>query len=194
MNIDQKQRSDIDNLESNTISMELDEYSTLSSPLSINLLLNDGFNGINWIIKMGNDNCFFKSNLVENDRLEIKLSQDKLLNKNIENIIFRMIPYVDVNGGILDNIGLSNGNVTYYKKCETVINNEDDIYINCDLFGLSQSDLNTLINDEYFYIILNFNGELTNTSIKLKNIFIDFVFSDKLQNEKDVILNRLGEL
>ena len=185
MDIDQSQRRDIDNIQNDKISLTIDDYNTLSSPLYFNLL-NYVVDGYNWIV---NNNRFIKYNLVENDKLVFHIDKvNELLEKNIINI---KIEFDIVNGNnnfIFDGINLIHDDVIK-SKFFNVFMNRNHFSFNCKLFDYDNLDF--ISNGKGFNVELLFNGNKSNSALVLENINIVFEFTDKLQNEKDVIYNRI---
>ena len=185
MNIDQSQRRDIDNIQNDKISLTIDDYNTLSSPLYFNLL-NYVVDGYNWIV---NNNRFIKYNLVENDKLVFHIDKvNELLEKNIINI---KIEFDIVNGNnnfIFDGINLIHDDVIK-SKFFNVFMNRNHFSFNCKLFDYDNLDF--ISNGKGFNVELLFNGNKSNSALVLENINIVFEFTDKLQNEKDAIYNRI---
>ena len=185
MDIDQSQRRDIDNIQNDKISLTIDDYNTLSSPLYFNLL-NYVVDGYNWIV---NNNRFIKYNLVENDKLIFHIDKvNELLEKNIINI---KIEFDIVNGNnnfIFDGINLIHDDVIK-SKFFNVFMNRNHFSFNCKLFDYDNLDF--ISNGKGFNVELLFNGNKSNSALVLENINIVFEFTDKLQNEKDAIYNRI---
>lgn len=185
MDIDQSQRRDIDNIQNDKISLVIDEYNTLSSPLYFNLL-NYVVDGYNWVV---NNNRFIKYNLVENDKLVFHIDKvDELLEKNIINI---KIEFDIVNGNnnfILNGINLIHDDVIKSKSFN-VFMNRSHFSFNCKLFDYDNLDF--IVDGKGFNVELLFNGNKSNSALVLENINIVFEFTDKLQNEKDTIYNRI---
>ena len=185
MNLEQTQRKDIDDIQNDKISLVIDKYNTLSSPLYFNLL-NYVVDGYNWIV---NNNRFIKYNLVENDKLVFHIDKvDELLEKNIINI---KIEFDIVNGNnnfILDGINLIHDDIIK-SKFFNVFMNRNHYSFNCKLFDYDNLDF--IVDGKGFNIELLFNGNKSNSALVLENINIVFEFTDKLQNEKDTIYNRI---
>ena len=185
MDIDQSQRRDIDNIQNDKISLTIDDYNTLSSPLYFNLL-DYVVDGYNWVV---NNNRFIKYNLVENDKLVFHIDKvDELLEKNIINI---KIEFDIVNGNnnfIFNGINLIHDDVIK-SKFFNVFMNRSHFSFNCKLFDYDNLDF--IINGKGFNVELLFNGNKSNSALVLENINIVFEFTDKLQNEKDAIYNRI---
>ena len=185
MDIDQSQRRDIDNIQNDKISLVIDEYNTLSSPLYFNLL-NYVVDGYNWVV---NNNRFIKYNLVENDKLVFHIDKvNELLEKNIINI---KIEFDIVNGNnnfIFNGINLIHDDVIK-SKFFNVFMNRSHFSFNCKLFDYDNLDF--IVDGKGFNVELLFNGNKSNSALVLENINIVFEFTDKLQNEKDAIYNRV---
>ena len=188
--MDQQQRNDIDNLQTDHISLSIDENNTLTSPLEISLLDDVIISGNNWIIT---DDYLLKGNLADEDSLYFSLSQNLLRFKNIYKIKVQFSAECSTNGILLESVGLSDGYTTNYEIVETTINNLSDVDVDCSLFGLESNDVNTLMNDDYFTIVLGFNGKSLNSSLKLTDVKLVVYFDELLQNEIDTIDNRLCE-
>lgn len=68
------------------------------------------------------------------------------------------------------------------------------IDIVCDIFGLDDEVLNNIIVNQGFGIGLNFEGNKTNASVNISNVRLSLEFTNKLQEEVDVVANRSEEL
>ena len=189
--MDQQQRNDIDNLQTDHISLSIDENNTLTSPIGISLLDDVIISGNNWIIT---DDYLLKGNLADEDSLYFSLSQNLLRFKNVNKIKVLFSSECSTDGIVLESVGLSDGYTTNYEIVETTINNLSDVDVDCSLFGLESNDVNTLMNDDYFTIVLGFNGKSLNSSLKLTDVKLVVYFDELLQDEIDSVNNRIGDV
>lgn len=185
MDIDQSQRRDIDNIQNDKISLTIDDYNVIDSPLNKNLY-NFMVDGYNWI---KNDNKIFKYNLVENDKLVFHIDKiDELFEKIITNIKISFEIENGNNNFIFNGVNLIHDDIIKSKTFNEFMNKREMIF-NCGTFNYS--DLDFIVNGKEFDIELLFNGNKSNSMFSLKNIYIVFEFVDKLTNESDTVVNRL---
>lgn len=185
MDLEQTQRKDIDDIANDKISLAIDDYNTLTSPLEVDLLdyVADGYN---WVIA---NEQYIKYNLVENDKLVFSINMiSELLHKNITNIKVEFDIVDGNNDFIFNGINLIHDDVTKNKTFNVFLN-DDSFSFDCDLFDYD--DLDFIVNGKGFQLELLFNGNKVNSSLVLENVKMVFNFTDKLQGEKDTIYNRI---
>lgn len=189
MDIDRKQRTDIDTVTNDRLTLAIDEGNIIESPYVQETI--ESFVGNNWIIT---DNVYVKYNLVEDDTIifnyeaitelaqkditKVTVSFDYL----VENII-NVLP-------VLTNVSLNHSMITY-KTVDLSLSDEGHVDIDCSLFDIDNEVLNTIISSQGFGIGLSFNGKLSNVTLKLSNVKVKFKFDDKLLPESNSVVNRL---
>lgn len=189
MDIDRKQRTDIDTVTNDRLTLAIDEGNIIESPYVQETI--ESFVGNNWIIT---DNVYVKYNLVEDDTIifnyeaitelaqkditKVTVSFDYL----VENII-NVLP-------VLANVSLNHSMITY-KTVDLSLSDEGHVDIDCSLFDIDNEVLNTIISSQGFGIGLSFNGKLSNVTLKLSNVKVKFKFDDKLLPESNSVVNRL---
>lgn len=190
LNMDQSQRRDIDEVTNNRITLAVDSENVTVSPY---VFVPTSFVGNNWF-KQGDD--FVKLNLAEQDNIVFTVSAlCNLSEKDITNIIVSFdydVSNVSLNFPIFSNVGFSSSSVTNYFSVENRLNRQGHIDVECSLFGLSSSVVNTAISEQGFSIGLNFNGVKSNANIKLSNVTFKFEFTDKLKSEVIAVTNRVS--
>lgn len=185
MNIDQVQRRDIDELGVNTISLAIDELSSVNE--SFISLLTSNLSANNWY---SDDGSLAKDMVTNDDKLVFSLEpQTDWKYKDIVEI--KLVGNIYSSDLIsLESIGINQ----YFTSLDFPINQSTDVDVSLDISSISQEDLNSLIVDKGFDIVLNFNGNKTNASVSIIELQAVFVFDDKLQGEKEAIMNRIGDL
>lgn len=185
MNIDQVQRRDIDELGVNTISLAIDELSNVDE--SFISLLTSNLSANNWY---SDDGSLAKDMVTNDDKLVFNLEpQTDWKYKNIVEI--KLVGNIYSSDLIsLESIGINQ----YFTSLDFPINQSTDVDVSLDISSISQEDLNSLIVDKGFDIVLNFNGNKTNANVSIIELQAVFVFDDKLQGEKEAIMNRIGDL
>lgn len=189
MDIDRKQRTDIDTVTNDRLTLAIDEGNIIESPYVQETI--ESFVGNNWIIT---DNVYVKYNLVEDDTIifnyeaitelaqkditKVTVSFDYL----VENII-NVLP-------VLTNVSLNHSMITY-KTVDLSLSDEGHVDIDCSLFDIDNEVLNAIISSQGFGIGLSFNGKLSNVTLKLSNVKVKFKFDDKLLPESNSVVNRL---
>lgn len=188
MDIDRKQRTDIDTVTNDRLTLAIDESNIEDNPYVHETI--KGMEGNNWV---NEDTEYVKYNLVEDDNLILiydpitKLSQ-KSINK--VTVSFDYVLSNNINRPILDNISLV-ADSTYHEIVNYELNNSGHIDIDCEIFGIDEVVLNTIISIQGFGIGLNFNGKYSNATIRISNIKVSFKYSDKLYDESGSVINRL---
>lgn len=185
MNIDQVQRRDIDELGVNTISLAIDELSSVNE--SFISLLTSNLSANNWY---SDDGSLAKDMVTNDDKLVFSLEpQTDWKYKDIVGI--KLVGNIYSSDLIsLESIGINQ----YFTSLDFPINQSTDVDVSLDISSISQEDLNSLIVDKGFDIVLNFNGNKTNASVSIIELQAVFVFDDKLQGEKEAILNRIDDV
>lgn len=188
MDIDRKQRTDIDTVTNDRMTLAIDDGNLIESPYSHDEIKE--YEGNNWVVI---NNEYVKYNLVEDDKIIFRY--DPIINlsqKNITKVIVSFDYELDNNLSypLLATISLIHDTINY-KPTNLSLNSQGHVDIDCSLFDVDNLVLNTIISEQGFGIGLNFNGNKSNTTIKLKNINLKFEFEDKLLDESDVVVNRL---
>ena len=188
MDIDRKQRTDIDTVTNDRLTLSIDESNIEDNPYVHETI--KGMEGNNWVNE-GTE--YVKYNLVEDDNLILiydpitKLSQ-KSINK--VTVSFDYMLSNNINRPILDNISLV-ADSTYHEIVNYELNNSGHVDIDCEIFGIDEVVLNTIISIQGFGIGLNFNGKYSNATIRISNVKVSFKYSDKLYDESGSVINRL---
>ena len=188
MDIDRKQRTDIDTVTNDRLTLAIDESNIEDNPYVHETI--KGMEGNNWVME-GNE--YVKYNLVEDDNLTLmydpitKLSQ-KSINK--VTVSFDYVLSNNINRPILDNISLV-ADSTYHEIVNYELNNSGHMDIDCEIFGIDEVVLNAIISIQGFGIGLNFNGKYSNATIRISNVKVSFKYSDKLYDESGSVINRL---
>lgn len=188
MDIDRKQRTDIDDVANDRITLAIDEFNIEESPYEHTLI--KGFIGNNWV-KEGDD--YVKYNLVEDDNLTLSYDPiTKLSHKNITKIIVSFDYALSNHNGspYLSNVSFI-GDDTNYKSVDYKLNDSGHIDVDCQIFGMDNEVLNTVISSQGFGIGLNFNGKYSNSTVRISNIKFKIEFTNKLVAETDSVINRL---
>lgn len=188
MDIDRKQRTDIDTVTNDRLTLTIDESNIEDNPYVHETI--KGMEGNNWV-KEGTE--YVKYNLVEDDSLILTYDPiTKLSQKNINKVTvsFDYVLFNNINRPILDNISLI-ADSTYHEIVNYELNNNGHIDIDCEIFGIDKEVLNTIISNQGFGIGLNFNGKYSNVTIRISNIKVSFKYSDKLYDESGSVINRL---
>ena len=182
MEIDQVQRRDIDELGTNTVSLAIDEMASVNESF-IDLLLVDIIAN-NWY---SDDGSISKQMMSSNDRLVFSCDGEK-------DWSYKDIVEVRLTGNIyasseinLESIGIN----STFTSTDLSINGSTNVDVAFDISEISQEDLNSLITDKGFDIVINFDSLKTNASVSIIELQAVFVFSDKLQGEKEAIMNRI---
>lgn len=105
MDIDRLQRTDIDNISDDRLTLAIDSLNTINSPYVLSL---EEFEGNNWVLV---DDSFIKYNIVEEDNLSFLVaSVTELSEKNITNLIVSF-DYVISDEINLNNISFSHDDI-----------------------------------------------------------------------------------
>jgi len=189
MDIERLHRKDIDNIADDRLTLSIDELNDISSPYSHEDI--GSVEGNNWII---GDNEYTKYNLIENDKVVFSYAPiTDLSQKDIAGIIVSF-DYVVENYSmlpLLDNISIIHDSIEY-KNADLPMNASGHIDMDCQLFGIDNEVLNTIISSKGFGIGLTFNGNKSNATLELSNVKLKVSFSNKLQEEIDAVKNRLS--
>lgn len=184
MDIDQVQRRDINDLETNTISLAVDTLSHVNESVIDLLTVNYVTN--NWYV----DNGLVKESVTSIDKLVFNINaQPSWQYKNIIGIKLFGEIYSD-KPLFIDSIGFNQ----YVKSVDYPIYLSTNVDVDFDITDISQDDLNNLITSKGFDIVVNINGDKSNAYVNISELKLMFIFEDKLANEKEAILNRLNLL
>ncbi len=185
MDIDQVQRRDIDELGTNTVSLAIDELSNVNE--SFIDLLTANLQSNNWY---SDDGSLSKDMLANNDRLVFSLeAQPSWSYKDIAEV--RLVGNIYSSSEIsLESIGIN----STFTSTDLSINGSTNVDLAFDISEFNQDDLNSLITDKGFDIVINFDSLKTNASVSIIELQVVFVFNDKLQGEKEAIMNRISDL
>ena len=188
MDIDRLQRTDIDKVTDDRITLALDSFNTVRSPYVHETF--DDYKCNNWVLI---EDEFVKYNLAEDDNLTLVYNPiTNLSEKDIKKIIvsfdYELEDYDSL--PILDNVSLMHDSIDYLST-NLELNDEMHMDIDCLLFGIDNEVLNNIISERGFGIGLNFNGNKSNATLKLSNIHLSFEFANKLSDETDAVVNRL---
>lgn len=188
MDIDRLQRTDIDKVTDDRITLALDSFNTVRSPYVHETF--DDYKCNNWVLI---EDEFVKYNLAEDDYLTLVYDPiSNLSEKDIKKIIvsfdYELEDYDSL--PILDNVSLMHDSIDYLST-NLELNDEMHMDIDCLLFGIDNEVLNNIISERGFGIGLNFNGNKSNATLKLSNIHLSFEFANKLSDETDAVVNRL---
>lgn len=188
MDIDRLQRTDIDKVTDDRITLSLDSFNTVRSPYVHETF--DDYKCNNWVLI---EDEFVKYNLAEDDYLTLVYDPiTNLSEKDIKKIIvsfdYELEDYDSF--PILDNVSILHDSIDYLST-NLELNDEMHMDIDCLLFGIDNEVLNNIISERGFGIGLNFNGNKSNATLKLSNIHLSFEFANKLSDETDAVVNRL---
>ncbi len=188
MDIDRLQRTDIDKVTDDRITLALDSFNTVRSPYVHETF--DDYKCNNWVLI---EDEFVKYNLAEDDYLTLVYDPiSNLSEKDIKKIIvsfdYELEDYDSL--PILDNVSILHDSIDYLST-NLELNDEMHMDIDCLLFGIDNEVLNNIISERGFGIGLNFNGNKSNATLKLSKIHLSFEFANKLSDETDAVVNRL---
>ena len=188
MDIDRLQRTDIDKVTDDRITLSLDSFNTVRSPYVHETF--DDYKCNNWVLI---EDEFVKYNLAEDDNLTLVYNPiTNLSEKDIKKIIvsfdYELEDYDSL--PILDNVSILHDSIDYLST-NLELNDEMHMDIDCLLFGIDNEVLNNIISERGFGIGLNFNGNKSNATLKLSKIHLSFEFANKLSDETDAVVNRL---
>lgn len=185
LDLEQAQRMDIDDIANDKISLAIDDFNNLTSPLEVDLL-NYAADGFNWVIA---NEQYIKYNLTENDKLVFNVDKiSELSHKNITNIKVEFDIVEGNNNFIFNGINLIHDDVIK-TKLFNVFMDDNSFSFNCGLFNYD--DIDFVVSSKGFQLELLFNGNKINSLLVLENVKMIFSFTDKLQGEKDTIYNRI---
>lgn len=188
MDIERLQRRDIDNVTDDRLTLSIDELKDVSSPYVHSEI--KGIGGNNWIIE---DDEYVKYNLIENDKLILEYGAITDLSQKDISKITVSFDYEVTNYGmlpLLGNVSIIHDSIEY-KNADLPLNASGHIDMDCQLFGIDNEVLNTIISSKGFSIGLTFNGNKSNATLRLSNVNLGVSFSNKLQEEMDAVRNRL---
>lgn len=182
MNTDQAQRRDIDWLNSGTVSMKIDEIVNSNSE-SINLLEVDTEMN-NWYYT---EESLEKPQIIHNDQIIFKVPPSPLFSqKNITQL--RIIGSITTSSEtIITSVRLNTKNTLV----KTTLNDVSDVDITVDISEFDSTELNSLICDKGFDLVINFDYVKSNPTVQINELMLEFTFTNKLQDEQDVVWNRI---
>lgn len=186
MDIDRKQRTDIDKVQDDRISLAIDELTLQQSSYSYPLT---NFSGTNWLNENG---TFVKYNIVEEDNIKFIVEPiTQLAQKDILNIKLSLDYEIDEGNIIINNVFLIHNDLMDYKIVKNEIKGIGHIDIECQIFDINPKLLNTVITEQGFDIGIGINGNKSNSTVKFSNVRLVFEFDNKLSDETDAVVNRL---
>lgn len=209
MDMDQAQRKDIDDLQSSTVSLDINRGYNIQSPITLSLAEYTESVGNNWLI---GDGEWCKESLTNSDSLLFRfnvlteLVDDELLPFNRTDFLrFKVIDKLELIGTgsfVSQNVNkpvpsfVDFGN--YHHPCTSVdydygVFDTLNIHIVFDLDEFDELELNPLRNGELFDIVLGLNGVSSNASVCFSEFKLVVTFSDspKIDSEEDVVWNRI---
>ena len=184
MDLERRQRNDIDIVNDNRLTLDIDALPLVTSPY---IVVPENYEGNNWLIV---NNRYIKYSIAEDDTLAFVFDPiSDLGQKNITEVIVSF----DTNATsiMLDNISLSHDDMVEQEMCEMPIKVAGHIDVSCNIFGLDNEVLNSIISEQGFTIGLNFKGLKSNALVRIWNVEVSFKFSNKLYDESDAVVNRL---
>lgn len=186
--MDQAQRRDIRKLEDNTLSMSVDGYGG-ESPYSLFLVESD-YKCNNWVVD-GND--FSKQSLPQTDSIIFNIAPlEELALKNIVGLKINITMSVEnftSRVPTLESVGFYGD----FRLIGLPLVNREDHKLELDLKNFSQSVIDSLVTEKGFDIVLNFDGDGSNCSVTLSDLELLVYFEDKLEDERDVVWNRVRD-
>lgn len=184
MDLERRQRNDIDDVSDNRLTLDMDALTLVNSPYAV---VPEKYEANNWVIV---DSKYTKYSIVENDILAFPFEPIvELSQKNITDVTVSF-DFIATNI-LLDNISLSHYDLVEQKICKIPLNGNGHIDVSCNIFGLNNEVLNSIISEQGFNIGLNFKGLKSNTTVRIWNVEVSFKFTNKLYDESDAVVNRL---
>lgn len=185
MDLDRRQRNDIDIVSEDHLTLSLDALNIVNSPYVIDL---EDYIGNNWLIV---SERYTKYNVAEEDMLGFMVDKiPDLAQKNITEMILGF-DYAAADNMIISNVSFSHDDMAELELVNYAIKGTGHIDISCDVFGLDEEVLNNIIVNQGFIIGINFNGDNSNASLKIWNVKLSFKFTNKLLGESNSVVNRL---
>lgn len=185
MDLDRRQRNDIDVVTDNRLTLNID---TLVTNLSSYEIAPERHEGYNWIVI---DGKYTKYNIVEDDSLAFIFDPIPELSEKDINKVTVSFDY-DANSMTLDSVSLSYADLVGHENVDYVLNDTGHVDIDCNIFGLSKEVLNNIITEQGFTIGLNIKGKRLNDSLQIWNVEVKFEYDNKLQDEMNAVANRIS--
>lgn len=185
MDLERRQRSDIDTVTDNRLTQDLDSLPLNWEDYSITPKKHEGNN---WLVI---DNEYVKYSIAENDTLAFVFNPVTDLSQKDITEMTVSFDYDVSKAIVLDNISLSHDDMSEHENVNIEINGTGHVDAPCNTFGLSSDVLNSIISGQAFNIGLNLVGDKSNASVRLSNVEVGFKFNNKLLDESNSVVNRL---
>lgn len=185
MDLERRQRSDIDTVTDNRLTQDLDSLPLNWEDYSITPKKHEGNN---WLVI---DNEYVKYSIAENDTLAFVFNPVTDLSQKDITEMTVSFDYDVSKAIVLDNISLSHDDMSEHENVNIKINGTGHVDAPCNTFGLSSDVLNSIISGQAFNIGLNLVGDKSNASVRLSNVEVGFKFNNKLLDESNSVVNRL---
>lgn len=185
MDLERRQRSDIDTVTDNRLTQDLDSLPLNWEDYSITPKKHEGNN---WLVI---DNEYVKYSIAENDTLAFVFNPVTDLSQKDITEMTVSFDYDVSKAIVLDNISLSHDDMSEHENVNIEINGTGHVDAPCNTFGLSSDVLNSIISGQAFNIGLNMVGDKSNASVRLSNVEVGFKFNNKLLDESNSVVNRL---
>ena len=185
MDLERRQRSDIDTVTDNRLTQDLDSLPLNWEDYSITPKKHEGNN---WLVI---DNEYVKYSIAENDTLAFVFNPVTDLSQKDITEMTVSFDYDVSKAIVLDNISLSHDDMSEHENVNIEINGTGHVDASCNTFGLSSDVLNSIISGQAFNIGLNLIGDKSNASVRLSNVEVGFKFNNKLLDESNSVVNRL---
>ena len=185
MDLERRQRSDIDTVTDNRLTQDLDSLPLNWEDYSITPKKHEGNN---WLVI---DNEYVKYSIAENDTLAFVFNPVTDLSQKDITEMTVSFDYDVSKAIVLDNISLSHDDMSEHENVNIEINGTGHVDALCNTFGLSSDVLNSIISGQAFNIGLNLVGDKSNASVRLSNVEVGFKFNNKLLDESNSVVNRL---
>lgn len=184
MDLERRQRNDIDDVSGNRLTLDMDALTLVNSPY---VVTPERYEANNWVII---SDKYTKYSIAEDDMLAFVFNPiTDLSQKNITDVTVSF-DFIATNI-LLDNISLSHYDLVEQKICKIPLNGNGHIDVSCNIFGLNNEVLNSIISEQGFNIGLNFKGLKSNSTVRIWNVEVSFKFTNKLYDESDAVVNRL---
>lgn len=185
MDLERRQRSDIDTVTDNRLTQDLDSLPLNWEDYSITPKKHEGNN---WLVI---DNEYVKYSIAENDTMAFVFNPVTDLSQKDITEMTVSFDYDVSKAIVLDNISLSHDDMSEHENVNIEINGTGHVDAPCNTFGLSSDVLNSIISGQAFNIGLNMVGDKSNASVRLSNVEVGFKFNNKLLDESNSVVNRL---
>ena len=185
MDLERRERNDIDTVTDNRLTQDLDSLPLNWEDYSITPKKHEGNN---WLVI---DNEYVKYSIAENDTLAFVFNPVTDLSQKDITEMTVSFDYDVSKAIVLDNISLSHDDMSEHENVNIEINGTGHVDAPCNTFGLSSDVLNAIISGQAFNIGLNLVGDKSNASVKLSNVEVGFKFNNKLLDESNSVVNRL---